>query len=146
MLKLTATTKHRKRGMDRIRASTSGAVRRKFEAHIGTKEPEVANVAAYNELGTSTIPPRSFMRQAGDTRGPQWTKGMEEGGKAFMAGRGDLKKTLAQVGKQAARDIQESIVKLASPPNDPDTEEEKGSSNPLVDTGRLVASIKVEVP
>ncbi len=145
-LKLTAKTIHRKRGIDRIRASTQGAVRRKYEAHVGTKDPEAARIAAYNELGTSTIPPRPFMRAAGDAKGKQWQAKMEQGGKAFMAGKGDLKETLRDTGRDVARDIQTSMVALASPPNDPDTVEDKGSSNPLVNTGRMSAAMKVEVP
>ena len=48
-------------------------------------------------------------------------------------------------GQQFATAIKDKIAEISSPPNHPYTVEQKGSSNPLVDTGGLVESITWKV-
>lgn len=52
---------------------------------------------------------------------------------------------LEQVGAFAAGAVQQYMTDLKDPPNSPYTIEQKGSSNPLIDTGALRASVTYKV-
>lgn len=104
----------------------------------------LAEIATFNEFGTSTIPARSFMRSTFDENGyyaPFTTKVL----KSVVAGRTSAANALQIVGLKIQSDVQKKIVALKSPPNAPATIAKKGSSNPLIDTGRLRQSITYEV-
>lgn len=53
--------------------------------------------------------------------------------------------TLEQIGAIAAGATQQYITDLKEPPNAPSTIEKKGSSNPLIDTGSMRASVTWKV-
>ena len=53
----------------------------------------------------------------------------------------DLNQTLDAIGAFAAGGVQTYMTELKNPPNSAYTIEQKGSSNPLIDTGTLRASI-----
>ena len=63
----------------------------------------------------------------------------------ILTGRSSVKKALNLLGVQIASLIKRKITILRDPPNAPSTIAQKGSTNPLVDTGRLRASINHEV-
>ena len=98
-------------------------------------------MAAYNEFGTSSIPPRPFIRNAKSENDKKWAN--------FLAR--DLNSTknadlaFARLGELVRNDIIVSINKTTSPPNSADTIERKGSSHPLIDTGFLKSSVTYEV-
>jgi len=108
---------------------------------------QVLDVAIANCYGTSTIPQRDFMTLA--------QKGIRSGTKAIMAkigqlantqqpGMADEKKVIGlqnAAGMTAQEAIREAIIELDTPPNAPATIEAKGSSNPLIDTGRMKDSV-----
>ena len=52
---------------------------------------------------------------------------------------------LERVGLLTAARIQQEITDLRQPPNSPATIAAKGSSNPLIDTGKLRQSVSYEV-
>lgn len=56
-----------------------------------------------------------------------------------------LDQVLEQVGAFAAGAVQQYMVDLRTPPNTAYTIEQKGSDNPLVDTGALVQSVTYKV-
>ena len=103
----------------------------------------VAEVAAYNEFGTRSIPERPFFRRA--------IAEMEDGlGKVIQAGIDTEKMTVDsnladKVGAYAAGEVQNSITELRDPPNAPETARRKGSSNPLVDSGFMRGSVSWRV-
>ena len=99
----------------------------------------VAAVAAWNEFGTETIPERPFFRRAlaEAERGVSniLAKGIEPEKMVVderLAGR---------VGAYVAGQVMESISALKEPPNAPETIARKGSTNPLIDTGMMRASV-----
>lgn len=97
-----------------------------------------ATVAAWNEFGTKRIPERPFFRRA------------------LEAAKSDVRTVLREnidsetmtidaqasglVGEVVKGHIQTSITALKSPPNAPRTVAQKGSSNPLIDTGFMRAA------
>ncbi len=99
----------------------------------------VAAVAAYNEFGTRRIPSRPFMRNANERLKRDIPKYLDQ---VLVATDGVVTEQVAnQVGAIAAGEIQQEIVDLKEPPNAPYTLERKGSSNPLVDTGKMRLSV-----
>ena len=56
-----------------------------------------------------------------------------------------LDQVLEQVGAFAAGAVQQYMTDLRTPPNSPYTIEQKGSDNPLIDTGSLLQSITYKV-
>ena len=72
-------------------------------------------------------------------------------GKAFQlqedifTGKKSMKTVLSIMGELIKANIVQKIVSLRSPANAPSTIQGKGSSNPLIDTGRMRQSIDYEV-
>jgi hypothetical protein len=105
----------------------------------------IAEIAVVNEYGTEdkTIPARSFARSTFDEKREELV-GL---GKKLMTGVVDgkigIKPALDVMGSTLANAMKRKIVDGAGvpPPNAPSTVAKKGSSRPLVDTGRLVNAI-----
>ena len=57
----------------------------------------------------------------------------------------DLPTILNKIGLVASNDVKNAIIALRSPPNAQSTIDEKGSSNPLVDSGHLVQSVTWQI-
>ena len=105
----------------------------------------VTNVAAWNEYGTRYIPERPFMRisariarNRANSRAPSSLNphGILRSGvdpKTMTINR----RTAELAGLAMASIIQKTIRSLSQPPNAERTIKQKGSSNPLIDTGVL---------
>lgn len=92
-----------------------------------------------------TIPERAFLRNGYD-RGKDEVIDMTEMIICdVMSGHMPVDMFLGQVGEWMAEHIKDYATALDSPPNHPYTTEQKGSSNPLVDTGDMIESITYEV-
>ena len=104
----------------------------------------VAEYASYNEFGTETIPERSFIRATVDERRNRIF------GKAFtlqndiLTGKLSLERALDILGLLVVGNIQNKIQKLRNPKNEDSTIRQKGSSNPLIDEGRMRQSVTYE--
>ena len=103
----------------------------------------VAAVAAAHEFGVRldeagpNIPERPFFRQANariEAGIADVLEGQIENGMLDPAAAG-------RIGAWAAGIVQDSIVRLRTPPNSPATIARKGSSNPLIDTGHMRQSV-----
>ena len=126
----------------------------------------VAGYAAVNEFGSEDgrVPERSFIRSTLDTNRDDYVERLDEVLNdaidatlaAQVAGPGTLalEHGLGLLGMEAAGDVQATIRDLRDPPNSPRTlhpsvggtnPNGKKSTNPLIDTGRMRASIDSEV-
>jgi len=105
----------------------------------------VANIGFAHEFGTSTIPERSFIRATTKENKKEIVKLQEKLLKKVQSGEMKVEQALGLVGSFVAGLISKKIVDIKSPPNSPRTIAEKGSSNPLIDTGQLKNSITWEV-
>lgn len=100
-----------------------------------------AQLGALLNFGTDMIPPRPWLvpgvgsatRDIVDTL----AAGVESGA--------PMNQTLEQVGAIAAGAAQVYMTELRDPPNAPSTVAQKGSDNPLIDTGVLRASVSYKV-
>lgn len=88
------------------------------------------------------IPERSFLRTGHDQNVDRIINQTERALGQVLAGKMTIDDMLDLYGQQMATAIKKYIRDLQSPPNHPYTVEQKGSSNPLVDTGQLIESIE----
>lgn len=91
------------------------------------------------------IPERSFLRSGYDENIDTISKKIEEMVPDVISSEVDPKAFMDAIGMEFAGLIQKKMRDLKDPPNSQMTIERKGSSNPLIDTGRLVGSIRHEV-
>ncbi len=105
----------------------------------------VATIGFAHEFGTSTIPERSFIRATTKEKRGEIIKLQAKLLKKVQSGEMKVDQALGLIGSFVAGLISKKIVDIKSPPNSPKTIKEKGSSNPLVDTGQLKNSITWEV-
>ncbi len=112
--------------------------------HTG-EESTVAEVAFYNEFGTSNIPERSFIRSTIKEKKKEIIALQKKLVGKILKGELTNDKALGYIGIFVADEIKKKIVKLRNPANAPSTVEAKGSNNPLVDTVQLRNSVTYEV-
>ena len=91
------------------------------------------------------IPERSFLRSTFDSENGRIMEQTERAIGQVIEGKMSADDMLDLCGQQFATAIKDKIVEISTPPNHPYTVEQKGSSNPLVDTGGLVESITWKV-
>lgn len=148
-----ATLKAAGDGLERIR-KLAAELKAKPVVRVGVlgdggNDDELTNaeLAAIHEYGAprANIPERSFLRATADAKRQEWLALMERGLRLAVAGRLSVKAALGLVGEQAVADIRTRIRAHIPPPLAPRTVARKGSSVPLVDTGRLLMSIAYEV-
>ena len=107
------------------------------------KGPPVAAVAAWNEFGTKAIPERPFFRRALAEAEDGIVDQLKDG---IDPEKMTVDPLLAdKIGIYVQAEIQESITALRKPPNAPETIRQKGSANPLIDTGFMLRSVTYEV-
>lgn len=104
-------------------------------------------VAAVNEFGSSDghVPERSFLRSTIDENRAAYETDMGKALVQVILGKGSLRTEFGKVGAKVAGDVQRKITTLDTPPNAPSTIRQKGSSNPLIDSGALRAAIDFEL-
>ena len=103
-----------------------------------------AEIAAYNELGTSTIPSRPFMRQSFENHQDELQDACDQVNDTLANG-GSAESALNTLGVLAKGLIQEEIASGDFAPNAPSTIRQKGSAQPLIDTGRMRQSVNYVV-
>lgn len=92
-----------------------------------------------------TIPERAFLRNGYDSGKEDAVRNAEAILPAVLEGRMDTDDFLKMIGTVLSSSIKDYAASLDSPPNHPFTIGQKGSSNPLVDTGDMIGSITYEV-
>lgn len=101
---------------------------------------EVASIAVYNELGTSTIPERPFLSPSMVDNIDKLRGRMYRATKAVMQG-SDAYNELSKVGEWMVGEIKLKIRSVDTPPNAQSTIQKKGSSQPLIDTALMLNSV-----
>jgi len=93
--------------------STQG--RQPKEAYNGDGPATLAEVAAFNEFGTSTIPKRSFLRLTQDREGKRWADNAARAIRKYVADDGDAARLWSLLVMEPAKaDIQDTITRPAS--------------------------------
>lgn len=144
----------------------------KYEINIGviSKDSELQMIAKVHEFGAEipvtdkmrgwfaangyplkksttviNIPERSFLRSGKKKHQAGMISKVRSQATHVMQGNVDIDVFMKAIGDEFAGKIQSNLIELKSPPNSGMTVEKKGSSNPLVDTGRLAGAIDSEV-
>lgn len=91
------------------------------------------------------IPERSFLRSGHDTYIDEVMEKSDKLISLVIGGQMSEEQLFKAVGEMLATKIKTYARDLTSPPNSEFTIEEKGSSNPLVDTGNMIEGISYEV-
>lgn len=105
---------------------------------------DMAQIAMFNELGTSTAPARPFLRDSVDENEDVIRDQCGKELKKLTTG-ATAETVLKRVGALGVRLVQEKIVSGSFKPNAPSTIRKKGSDKPLIDTGRMRQSVKYVV-
>ena len=104
-----------------------------------------AQLAIIHEFGTARTPSRSFLRSTFDEKNKEWRKFIEAMSKRVFEGDMDELQVLGLLGEKAVADIREKIRSGIAPTLKASTIKRKGSSKPLIDSGRLLNSIGWQV-
>lgn len=102
----------------------------------------VAQVAFWNEFGTSRAPPRPFFRTTIAKESATWGDNL---GKAVVFYKYDGELALRAVGQAMRDDVEASIQRWTTPPNAPSTIARKGFDKPLIHTAVMLRSPDFEV-
>lgn len=104
-------------------------------------------IAAANEFGTADgrVPARPFIRGGFDQHSRDLRQLKARLWDQVLAGRLTVDRALGLLGETHQSQVQAYMTALDTPPNAPRTiAQKRGSTNPLIDTGRLRASIRWE--
>ena len=118
---------------------------------MGNEEVEgvsVVDYATYNEFGTSRgIPARPFMQRTADENKEVVTQFTEHLVGRMIDGKLTDDDVLKNLGMKYQALMQKTVrdAKSWAVPNAPGTIARKGSSSPLIDTGRMVGAIRYEI-
>lgn len=107
---------------------------------------ELVRIAAANEYGTDTIPPRPFLRTSLKRNRRRWSNLLDKAVLPAANGKPqEVIRVLRLLGVVMVGDVQATLRGGPWIPNAPRTVRAKGSSLPLVNTGQLVGSIRALV-
>lgn len=101
---------------------------------------DVCDVAAWNELGTEHMPSRPFLRKSIDENEEKIVNFMKSQ-KGNMLNGASAEQVLKEIGIFQKDLVQEKITNGSFEPNKESTIRKKGSSKPLIDTGRMRQSV-----
>lgn len=102
----------------------------------------VAQVALWNEYGTSRAPARPFMRFMVASKSPRWGIAL---GYALRRTDYDARAALAIMGEGISGQLKQSINEWKDPPNSPYTVAVKGFNKPLVDSAQMLNAVDFQV-
>ena len=110
--------------------------------HPNSNGALISEIAFWNEFGTheetiEAIPARPFLRPGIRDAHDIIRKIYVEGFKALVRGDISVTRFNSLIGMAGANEVRKKITAVGSPKNAPSTIKQKGSSNPLVDTGAL---------
>ena len=113
-----------------------------FQAGEKTYEDgtDLVDVAAYNEYGSSDTPARPFMKQSFENHEDELQKACDRVNQTLNKG-GTAEAGLKELGVFVKGLVQDEIVDGGFEPNAPSTIKQKGSAQPLIDTGTMRQSV-----
>lgn len=134
--------------MDRILSSVEDEQFDAVDIGVLSDSDEIVRIyASANEFGTRNgdIPERSYIRSAVEDNAALIDQKSDRLWGQIIDGTMTKQQGLQEMGEFIQRLITRRITTLRMPPNAPSTIARKKSSNPLIDTGRLRASIRFEL-
>lgn len=117
----------------------------------GKADAEQVQKAIWNHFGTQgggwggPIPARPFMTNAFRDNKSKYNRALVKSAKWLLSGETTLARIMHKLGNDAQDDIKAEIKTLSTPANSPVTIAIKGSSNPLVDGGKMLGAVTYEL-
>jgi hypothetical protein len=111
------------------------------EAHDDKSGLSTGELAAIHEFGAGNVPERSFVRGWADEKVGEIQRQLKRAAAAVMVGNGDIYQNMHRFGQWADLEMVKRITGHIPPPLAPATVRRKGHAVPLIDTGKLLASI-----
>lgn len=112
----------------------------------GKTDGDIIDIAIWNHYGTSRgIPSRPFLLNAIRKNNAEYLNALKISGKKLLMGTTVLSNVLNKLGIKAQGDVQQEITDLKTPANHPNTIKQKGSSNPLIWSGRMRGAVTWKV-
>ncbi len=105
---------------------------------------DICDIAAWNELGTEHIPSRPFLRKSVDENEGKINQFLQAEVRSLASGK-TAETLLNEIGNFQKSLVQEKIAEGSFAPNAESTIRRKGSSKPLIDTGRMRQSVNYVV-
>lgn len=102
----------------------------------------VAQVAFWNEYGTSRAPARPFFRTTIEEKSDEWADRLARAAKHYDY---DAPTVLKAMGESIKEDIQTSIIGWTDPRNADSTIAKKGFNKPLIEDGHMRDSVDYRV-
>jgi len=113
-----------------------------YPAKFGKPALRVAQVAFWNEFGTSRIPARPFFRTMIRTKSSGWGPKLAN---VLKSTDYDGGRSMALMGQEIQGQLQERINQGFPPPNAPSTVAKKGFDHPLIDKAVMLRAVDFEV-
>lgn len=135
--------KHMRAGFAAMKARPHARVGVMQDGEAASGELTMAALAVIHEFGAPSagIPERSFLRSTLAENRAEYVKMAGRLVRGIMLGKFDTEKALNMLGARVANDVKAKIKGGIPPENADSTIARKGSSKPLIDTGRLLGSI-----
>lgn len=105
---------------------------------------DMVDIALFNELGTVHSPSRPFLRDSLNNNKDKISQFMQSAAKGIANGK-SAEDVLKKIGTFQKGLIQKEITSGNFVPNSPATIKKKGSSTPLIDTGKMRQSVNFVV-
>ena len=105
------------------------------------KKADLLDVAMFNELGTSRVPSRPFMRDSVDNNADRISSFCKAKIREISNGTKKAEEVLKEIGAMQVGLVQQTIRDGNFVPNAPYTIKKKGSDKPLIDTGLMRQSV-----
>jgi hypothetical protein len=131
--------------LSKVQMSLRGPKKVKVGFPAGEADSDVIDRAYWNHWGTTTIPERPFLSAAMRDNRDKYRQGMKASAVKLLTGKTTISVVMSKLGIMAQGDIQESISTWVSPPNAPSTIAQKGSSQPLIDSGEMRAAVTYKI-
>lgn len=130
-----------------IRSLRDRSIRVGIMGNDSVKGVSVVDYAMYNEFGTRHIPARPFMATTYETYKDMMVQFIDYLASRIFVGMITPDRALRVIGEAYQAKVQMTIrnAKEWAVPNDPKTIAAKGSSSPLIDTGRMIQSVRYEI-
>ena len=152
---MVATLQVKRKTIRKLPKAIKGPRRVKVGFPAGKTSGENLNKAVWNEFGTrggasgggwgGPIPERPFMRNMARNNKAKYAKILKGEAREILLGTTSLGKVMRQLGIVGQQDVRAEIDALMSPANSPVTIARKGSSKPLIDTGRMRRAVTYKV-
>lgn len=111
----------------------------------GYFDSDNATKAAFAEFGTATTQQRPFISRKVDEKSKAYDERLKDGLARVLEGKAKPDDVMKALGRAVKADIEDSIRSGSWAPNKASTIETKESDKPLIDTGKMLASVDYRV-